>query len=101
MSESYLAMDTDLLKQDIDNFHSQMETFRKEMEAVREEASQITSIWEGPASRSFAGQMAKDYQRMAEICREMEEFVHCMEEAHKLYIRCENEIADAIAAIRI
>ena len=35
MSESYLTMDTDLLKQDINTFHIQMETFCQEMEAMR------------------------------------------------------------------
>ena len=101
MSESYLAMDTDLLKQDMETFRSQMAEFRQEMEAMREEAGQITTIWEGAASRSFVGQMAQDYNRMEEICKEMEQYLHCMEEAHKSYINCENQIADTIAALRI
>ncbi len=39
MSESYLTMDTDLLKQDINTFHIQMETFCQEMEAMRGDQS--------------------------------------------------------------
>lgn len=101
MSESYLTMDTDLLKQDINTFHIQMETFCQEMEAMRGEINQITSMWEEPASQSFVAQMAKDYQRMAAICREIEGFLHCMEEAYKAFIGCENEIADAIASLRL
>lgn len=101
MKESYIAIDTNILKKDEEIFKEQMSLLKQEAEALMQEAEALPSMWEGPASQAFAEQMKQDYNRIAELGNGLEEYLRCMEDAEKYYIQCENDVADVISALRI
>lgn len=101
MKESYIAIDTNILKRDEEIFREQMSLLKQEAELLMQEAEALPSMWEGPASQSFAEQMKQDYNRIAELCNGFAEYLSCMEDAERYYIQCENDVAGMINALKI
>lgn len=101
MRGTYIETDTVSLKRDTDALVEQMNAAAQCLEGIVNEVELLSASWKGNANAMFQKQVMEDAEFLSEILKEVSDLAGCMGFAQKEYINCENDVSDAIAAVRI
>lgn len=96
-----IEIETRSLGQDRETIQSQTEGLKSRTRQLSEQIESLSGMWEGPAKESFMAQFRTDYEFMQEFLMEMDKYVQAMAYAENEYNKCENDVAQLVAAIRI
>lgn len=96
-----IEIETRSLGRDRETIQSHTEGLRNRIQSMAEQMESLCSMWEGPAKESFIAQFQSDYEFMQEFLKEMDKYVQAMNFAENEYDKCESDVAQVIAAIRI
>lgn len=99
--ENYIEIDTGVLQGDIGTMNSNVRELRQRISELEGEEAELSSMWIGAANAAFRKQFAVDMEFMKEVAETVDKLIACMEFAKKEYDKCENEVGDLIASIRI
>lgn len=91
-----------------DKVDSVARMMQQELDAVRQMKKQmynslegLDGMWQGSAHDAFKIQYSNDNQIMTELCREIQEFIDCVNQSRKSYDECEQSVREQIARIQI
>lgn len=101
MSISYIEVNTGSLDRDCQELSQYMEETRKNLDSLLEILQMANAKWKGAANAAFNKQMSDDMEFLGGIIAEVGELLKCLGYAGQEYVKCENDVADAIAAVRI
>lgn len=101
MSIKYIEVSTGQLDSDRADMASGLQKIREQFNRLFEEMQALDAMWEGPAKQTFQAQFAGDCEIAEEICENLAKYIESMENASQEYKKCENDVADIIAAIKI
>lgn len=96
-----IEIETRSLRQDRDMIQEQTERLRAEVTRLSEAMEELAGMWEGPAKESFQKQFRADYDLIQEFLGEMDQYVQAMSYAEQEYDKCEAEVGELVASIRI
>lgn len=96
-----IEIETRSLAQDRDTIQSQTEGLKTKMNQMQEQMERLSGMWEGPAKEAFMTQFQTDYAYMMDFLAEMNKYVQAMTYAENEYNKCENDVAQIVAAIQI
>lgn len=96
-----IEIETRSLRQDRDMIQEQTERLRAEVTRLSEAMEELVGMWEGPAKESFQKQFRVDYDLIQEFLGEMDQYVQAMSYAEQEYDKCEAEVDELVASIRI
>lgn len=97
----YIETDTMALERDMQTIQSELERVRTEINQLEEKMVNLGAMWEGPAHNAFMVQFNADYELIQEFGNEIGVYIETMEYAVREYQKCEREVQQAIASIRI
>lgn len=101
MDRAYIEVDTAALKQDSETLRQQTEAAEKSLKNLAEDLTRLNAVWKGAANAAFQKQVAEDAEFISEVLKEAVELIGCMEYAANEYVKCENDVADMVDAVRI
>lgn len=99
--DNNIEINTQILDSDKGNMIADLQKVRSEMKSMFEEVNDLNGMWEGPANSAFNEQFKLDYGTLTDICNSLQKYIECMDFASKEYVKCENSIGSAIAAIKL
>jgi WXG100 family type VII secretion target len=97
----YIKISTESLKNDSNKITELALSAKKQLQAVYSEIEILDGMWDGPAKDVFLKQFDQDYELFKNLCRFVEVFADDMNNAALEYERCENNVKDAVKAIRV
>lgn len=97
----YIEIDTMALGRDRQTIQSELDRVRTEISRLKEAMVNLGTMWEGPAHDAFMAQFNTDYEFVQEFGNEIGTYIETMEYAQREYQKCESEVNQAIASIRI
>lgn len=97
----YIEIDTGILQGDIGTMSANVQELRQRIQELQAEVTELSAMWSGRANAAFRQQFALDMEFMNEVADVLEKLISCMEFAKKEYDRCENDVEDLVASIRI
>lgn len=98
---NYIEIETSQLDKDYQKMQVDLSSVQNEISKLFEEMQQLDTMWDGPAKLTFRSQMLNDFETMNDICSNLLEFINDMKRASSEYKKCEKEVANLIATIRI
>ncbi len=97
----YIETDTMALERDRQTIQSELERVRTGIDQLKEKMVNLGAMWESPAHHAFMMQFNTDYEFIQEFGNEIGRYIETMEYAVREYQKCEREIQQAIASVRI
>lgn len=97
----YIKISTESLKSDSNKINELVISAEKQLQTIYNEIEILDGMWEGPANEAFVKQFAQDYELFKNMCSFVRDFSNDMNNAAIEYERCENNVKDAIKAIRV
>lgn len=101
MGVNEIATNIETMRKDISELEDLLSMARGTIDKVYAEMTQLDAMWDGDANETFNVQVRKDIEFGREVCDTVNEIINCMEYANSEYNKCENEIGNIIASIRI
>lgn len=101
MADNRIEITTNSLDNDIKTMNTSLQDITKQLNKMFESVKALDRMWDGPANSAFNQQITKDQNTMVEICAAVDKYIGCMEYASKEYVKCENTVDSAIAAVKI
>lgn len=101
MGNAYIETNTVNLKSDVEKLNTQVQEAKKCMQGIIEDIKILKGGWQGAAEAAFEQQIVSDMEFLSEVIEEAAELASCMGYAAKEYIKCENDVSDAVALVRI
>lgn len=101
MSVSYIEINTDRLELDMHTISSCVDRSRQCLKDISDIVAALDGQWEGAANNIFNQRIVEDMEFLGEMIKEVAELLECLGYAAKEYVKCENSVADIIAAVRI
>ncbi len=97
----YIEIDTAALNRDRQTIQSELEGIQTEINRLKDEMVNLGAMWEGPAHNAFMTQFYSDCEFVQEFGKEAQTYIETMGYAVREYQKCEGEVEQAIASIRI
>ncbi len=97
----YVEVDTQALESDRKAIEVEVQRIRVEMERLQRQMSVLWTMWDGPAHDEFRRQLEQDYETLEQFCKEIGSLMQMMAYARMQYERCEEQVEQAVASIRI
>ena len=97
----YIKISTESLKSDSHKINELVTSAEKQLQVIYNEIEILDGMWDGPANEVFVKQFAQDYELFKNMCSFVRAFSNDMNNAAIEYERCENNVKDAIKAIRV
>ena len=97
----YIEVDTEAVGRDRQTIQSELKQIQIGMNQLKDEMVNLGGMWEGPAHNAFMTQFYADYELIQEFAGQIEAYIEAMEYAEKEYQKCEREVRQAIASIRV
>ncbi len=96
-----IEIETNLLMQDKETIQNQVQVLKSRMAGLKEQMERLSGMWEGPAKKTFMSQFWSDCDFIQDFFSEMDAYVDAMEYARQEYEKCENNVSQIVASIRI
>ena len=97
----YIEIDASQLERDRQTIQSELDRIKTGIDQLRERMVNLGAMWEGPAHDVFMAQFQADYEYIQEFNSEIARYIETMEYARQEYEKCEIEVQQAIASVRI
>lgn len=101
MGDSYIEVNTINISRERQEISMYAEKANQYLDELREILEVLNTGWEGSANAVFNQELAKDMEFLAGIIQEASKVAVCMGYAEQEYVKCENDVADKIASVRI
>lgn len=101
MSIKYIEVSTDQLDADRGDMETGLQKIREQFNRLFEEMQALDAMWEGTAKQTFQAQFAGDCEIANDVCNNLGKYIESMKNASREYKKCENDVAEIIAAIKI
>lgn len=101
MNISYIEVNTQSLERDAQELSGYIESASGCLKGLLETAKAVNADWEGAANAMFINRLAEDMEFLGEVLKETSELAECMGFAGQEYVKCENDVANVIEAVRI
>lgn len=98
---AYIEVDTIALEKDRETIQSEMDRVRTGINQLKDKMVNLGAMWEGPAHRAFMAQFHADYEFIEEFHAEIGKYIETMQYAQQEYEKCESNVQQTIASIRI
>ena len=96
-----IEISTEQLNTDIQTVQENINKIKSEISALTEEVSKLNGMWSGPANQVYNQQAAEDFAKINSLMEAIGKFEQHMEFAVQQYNKCEQSVAEKVAAIRI
>ena len=96
-----IACSVRALGDDIRQIETAYDSVVNNAEAVMTSVNELNGMWKGTAHDVFVSAVAKDYESIKELCNTVSEIISCLNFAKGEYTKCEQEVNNEIASIRI
>lgn len=100
ISVKRIEVNTDILSASTAEVASDIGNIRNRIDKTFDGIQVLNGMWDGFANDEFNRQFLLDYERLNEICSELDSFASKMSDAVKKYNDGEDRVAAAVAAIR-
>lgn len=97
----YIKINTAALRNDSRKIDDMVRNAEKELNEVYSLMGNLDAMWEGPAKVSFSQQFRADYENFKSVCGFVKAFSDQLEKAAKEYEICEENVNNAVKAIRV
>lgn len=101
MAESKIRVNTDSLSRTRRELQEKLERIRENVKRITEDMGTLNAMWEGEAHEAFTQAAEADLQFLTEVCDALQRIVGFENTAVTEYDRCEQQVSEMIAAIRI
>ena len=101
MAVSKIKVDTDRLDQTRKELQGKLDRIRKDIDQIREDMNTLNAMWTGEAHEAYEATTAEDIQAISALCDGMESVIRYESNAVTEYNKCERQVADLIAKIKI
>jgi len=96
-----IEISTDILGNSIDEIISNIEGIINTIDHTYDGVCILNGMWEGPANQEFNLQFLSDYERLKEICSELNAYAGKLRVAKRMYEDAENRIGNVVSAINV
>lgn len=101
MASNKIRVNTNSLNQTRRELQAKLDKIRKDIEQISGDMDTLHSMWEGEAHEAFQQQAVGDIQFLNGACDGIQEIIQYESNAVTEYNKCEQQVADLIAQIRI
>lgn len=101
MAATMIEVNTDTLKRDVATIESEIRALRRASEKLRDTSTQLGALWEGTAKTAFMAAVQDDLNQLEDLISALEKFTQLTDEARGEYDKCEQSVAQIVAAIRV
>lgn len=98
---TYMEVDTARLNADVRELERGTAKVRSSLQGLKGEMEELNGMWRGQANMAFRRQVNLDCSLISALLEKMDRLAGCMTYAANEYARCEQEIKNALADIRI
>lgn len=98
---SMIEVNTTTLKSDVATIEAELEKISSAAERLLQTLHELESMWDGNAKQAFATAVNSDIVQLKELVKAMKNFSRKTGEAREEYDKCENTVAQIVAAIRV
>lgn len=96
-----IVISTENLGSDIRTISGQVDDLNAAKEMAMACLNNLNGMWEGAAHNAFVQQCAVDQVMMNSLISKLQNLVECLEYAKSEYERCNENVVDKIASIRL
>lgn len=97
----YIKINTEALRSDSRKIDDMVKNAEKELNEVYSLMENLDTMWDGPANEAFGRQFTTDYENFRSVCSFVKSFSDQLERAAKEYEVCEENVNNAVKAIRV
>ena len=101
MAADRIKVNTSSLNQTSRELQAKLDKIRKDIEHISGDMNTLNSMWEGDAHEAFSRQVSDDIGFLNSACENIQHIINFENSAVTEYNRCENQVSDLIAQIRI
>ena len=101
MAENIIAVDTAILKTDVDSITAEINGLRTVRQKIDSEVQQLGSMWDGTAKQAFMAAVQSDLAILDDITASLTELTGSTDDARSDYEKCEENVSNFVASIRI
>lgn len=98
---TYMEINTAQLNADIRELEAGTVKVRNSLQGLKGEMEELNGMWKGQANMAFRRQVKLDCSLISALLEKMDRLAGCMAYAANEYVRCEQEIKNALDDIRI
>ena len=98
---SIIEVNTATLKSDVETIRAELMKIRENAERLSQVLHELGSMWDGNAKQAFSAAVNSDIAQLTELVKAMQNFTGKTGEAREEYDKCENTVAQIVAAIRV
>lgn len=101
MAITNLKVNTDRMRNDAEDLASRLTQSRTRLQELCAAMDTLLSYWDGPASQAETQIYQAEKQNMDQLCKLMDELINELSSDASAYSTCEQQVADAVNALRI
>lgn len=101
MAANKIRVNTNSLNQTRRELQAKLDKIRKNIEQISGDMDTLHSMWEGEAHEAFRQQASADIQFLNGACDSIQGIIQFESNAVTEYNKCEQQVSDLIAQIRI
>lgn len=101
MATNKIRVNTESLKQTQQSLQEKLKGIQTAIEKVSADIGVLNSKWSGDAHDAFVQSVESDIQFLTSVCEQIQGIIDYEGNAVKEYNKCEQQVADLIAQIRI
>ena len=98
---SIIEVNTSTLKSDVATIEEELQKISTAAERLLQTLHELESMWDGNAKQAFSAAVNSDIAQLKELVKAMHGFTGKTGEAREEYDKCENTVAQIVAAIRV
>lgn len=101
MAVNKIRVNTSSLDQTRKEIQAKLNIIKKNIEQIADDMNMLNSMWTGEAHQTFQQKITEDLEFLLEACSSIQGIVSYEEKAVQEYNKCEQQVADLIAQIKI
>lgn len=101
MGISYIEVNTGSLERDCQEISNHIGEAESNLKGLLEILEMVNTGWKGAANAMFNQKLSEDMEFLAAVIKEASELLKCLGYAGQEYVKCENDVAETIASVRI
>lgn len=101
MAVSKIRINTGSLDQTRRELQAKLDKIKKDIEQISDDMNTLNSMWTGDAHQAFQQSVTADIQFLEGACDGIQSIIRYESNAVTEYNKCEQQVADIIAQIRI
>lgn len=101
MGADKIRINTGSLNKTRNELQEKLNQVKKDIEQITADLNSLNAMWTGDAHAAFQGQTMADVQFLAGVCEGLQSIISYEGTAVTEYEKCEQQVSDLIAQIRI